>query len=66
MKYDKVHKILGQGSFVLTMSEGQFGKGEHTAFYDLFRLEDDQIVEHWDVIQTIPPKSEWKNSNGKF
>ncbi len=66
MEYDEVHKVLGQGNFVLSMSEGKFGAGDHSAFYDLFRLEDGQIVEHWDVIQTIPPKSEWKNSNGKF
>ncbi|WP_420573434.1 nuclear transport factor 2 family protein [Kordia sp.] len=66
MEYTKLHKVLGQGNFVLTMSEGKFGKGEHTAFYDLFRLENGQIVEHWDVISTIPPKTEWKNENGKF
>ena len=66
MEYDNVHKILGQGNFVLSMSEGKFGENEHSAFYDLFRLENGQIVEHWDVIQPIPPKTEWKNSNGKF
>ncbi len=68
MKYSKVHKILGEGNFVLTMSEGYFGKapGEYVAYYDLFRLESGQIVEHWDVIQTIPNQSEWKNQNGKF
>ncbi len=66
MKYDRLHRVLGQGSFVLTMSEGQFGKGEHSAFYDLFRIEGGKIVEHWDVIETIPPQSEWKNTNGKF
>ncbi len=66
MEYTKTHKILGEGNFVLVMSEGKFGKGEHTAFYDLFRLENGQIVEHWDVIAPIPPKSEWKNNNGKF
>ncbi|MEO0473444.1 MAG: nuclear transport factor 2 family protein [Bacteroidota bacterium] len=66
MEYDKVHKVLGEGNFVLTMSEGKFGKGDHTAFYDLFRLEDGKIVEHWDVISTIPPEAEWKNQNGKF
>lgn len=66
MEFTKVHKVLGQGNFVLAMSEGKFGKGEHTAFYDLFRLENGQIVEHWDVISPIPAKSEWKNSNGKF
>jgi predicted SnoaL-like aldol condensation-catalyzing enzyme/heme-degrading monooxygenase HmoA len=66
MEYTKLHKVLGQGNFVLTMSEGKFGKGELTAFYDLFRIENGQIVEHWDVIAPTPPKAEWKNANGKF
>ncbi len=66
MEYHKLHKVLGRGNFVLAVSEGKFGRGEHSAFYDLFRLEDGLIVEHWDVIETIPPKNEWKNSNGKF
>lgn len=66
MEYTKVHKVLGQGNMVLAMSEGKFGKGDHVAFYDLFRLENGLIVEHWDVIQNIPAKSEWKNQNGKF
>ncbi len=66
MEYDQVHQVLGEGNFVLTMSEGKFGKGDHVAYYDLFRLEDGLIVEHWDVIQPIPTKEEWKNENGKF
>lgn len=66
MEYTKLHKVLGQGNFVLTMSEGKFGKGEPTAFYDLFRLENGLIVEHWDVIEAIPPQFNWKNTNGKF
>ncbi|MEM9526466.1 MAG: nuclear transport factor 2 family protein [Bacteroidota bacterium] len=66
MEYDKVHKVLGEGNFVLTVSEGKFGKGDHVAYYDLFRVEDGLIVEHWDVIQTIPAKEDWKNTNGKF
>ncbi|MFK7776104.1 MAG: nuclear transport factor 2 family protein [Saprospiraceae bacterium] len=65
MEYSKIHKVLGEGNFILTMSEGKLGK-EPTAYYDLFRLENGQIVEHWDVIAPIPPKSEWKNDNGKF
>lgn len=66
MQYDKLHKVLGEGNFVLAMSEGKFGQGEHVAFYDLFRLEAGLIVEHWDIIQPIPAKSESKNQNGKF
>ena len=50
MEYEKNHMILREGNFVLAVSEGKFGKGEQTSFYDLFRLADGQIVEHWDVI----------------
>ncbi|WP_293266235.1 hypothetical protein [Neptunomonas sp.] len=65
MVYTQNHKILGQGNFVLSISEGQF-LNEHVAFYDLFRLEGGKIVEHWDTIETIPAKADWKNENGKF
>ena len=65
MRYTRVHRVLGEGKFVLAMSEGTFG-GKPTSFYDLFRVEDGKIAEHWDTIETIPPKSEWKNANGKF
>ena len=66
LEYDKLHKVLGEGNFVLTVSEGKFGKGDHVAYYDLFRIENDKIVEHWDIIQPIPAKEEWQNANGKF
>lgn len=66
LQYDKLHMVLGEGNFVLTISEGKFGKGDHVAYYDLFRLESGKIVEHWDIIQNIPAKEEWMNSNGKF
>jgi predicted SnoaL-like aldol condensation-catalyzing enzyme len=65
MKYHTIHKVLGEGNFVLVASEGEFA-GNPSAFYDLFRVENGKIVEHWDTIETIPPRSEWKNANGKF
>lgn len=65
MKYSTVHKVLGEGNFVLTVSEGQFA-GKPTSFYDLFRVEGGKLVEHWDTIEAISAKSDWKNSNGKF
>jgi predicted SnoaL-like aldol condensation-catalyzing enzyme len=65
MKYHKVHKVLGEGNFVLVVSEGEFA-GKPSAFYDLFRVANGKIAEHWDTIETIPPRAEWKNANGKF
>jgi predicted SnoaL-like aldol condensation-catalyzing enzyme len=65
MKYNQIHKILGEGNFVLAVSEGSLA-GKHSSFYDLFRVENNKIAEHWDVIKAIIPMSEWKNQNGKF
>ena len=65
MRYNKVHKVLGEGNFVLTVSEGSFAD-KPTSFYDLFRVEEGMIVEHWDVIETLIPANEHKHNNGKF
>ena len=65
VKYERVHKILGEGSFVLVVAEGSFGE-QPTAYYDLFRIENGKIAEHWDILEAIPPRSEWNNPNGKF
>jgi predicted SnoaL-like aldol condensation-catalyzing enzyme len=62
---DRVARILGDGNFVLVMSEGRVGD-KPSAFYDLYRIDNYKIVEHWDTISTIPPQSAWKNQNGKF
>ncbi|MGH1338086.1 MAG: nuclear transport factor 2 family protein [Aureispira sp.] len=68
LQYDQVHHVHAAGNFVLTISEGLFGAGagDHVAYYDLFRVEAGKIVEHWDVIETIPAMADWKNQNGKF
>ncbi len=63
--YAKVHRILAEGNFVLSISEGSLD-GQHCSFYDLFRLTKGRIIEHWDTIEPIPPRTEWKNDNGKF
>ena len=65
MKYDRIHTVLGEGNFVLAVSEGDFGE-DHNSFYDLFRIENGKIAEHWDVVEKIAPKENWKNQNGKF
>ncbi|TCS55621.1 putative SnoaL-like aldol condensation-catalyzing enzyme [Primorskyibacter sedentarius] len=65
MDYTEVHQVIGEGNFVLTLSEGALG-GEPTAFYDLFRVEDGLIVEHWDVIAPMPGPDAPHNEAGKF
>ena len=63
--YDDVHMVLAQGNFALAVSEGTFG-GTPTSYYDLWRVENGKIAEHWDVMETIADQSTWQNQNGKF
>ena len=65
MIYTTVHQVLAQGNYVLAVSEGTFG-GAPTSYYDLWRIENGKIAEHWDVMETIADKSTWQNQNGKF
>lgn len=63
-QYTRIHKVLGEGDFVLTVSEGQWN-GTNNVFYDLLRFENGKAVEHWDVIQPIPAEG-LANENGMF
>ena len=64
-KYDTLHRVLAEGNFALCMCEGA-KNGIHSGIYDLYRLDDLKIVEHWSTIEAIPPRDKWKNDNGKF
>jgi predicted SnoaL-like aldol condensation-catalyzing enzyme len=64
-KVDKVHRVLGEGSSVLVVNEGLFDN-QPTGFYDFYRVVDGKMVEHWDVLETLLPRAQWKNANGKF
>ena len=61
----KTYMVLADGNYALAVSEGTFG-GTHTSYYDLFRVENGKIAEHWDVMETIADKETWANGNGKF
>ena len=65
MIYDNIHQVLAQGNYVLAVSEGTFG-GTPTSYYDLWRIENGKVAEHWDVMETIADKETWQNTNGKF
>ncbi|QUQ63492.1 nuclear transport factor 2 family protein [Kutzneria sp. CA-103260] len=60
--YKTVHRMIADGDLVLLQSEGEFG--EPVAYWDLFRVADGRIVEHWDVIAPIP--AELPHRNGIF
>ena len=57
-------RYVAEGNFVLAMVEAH--TEPPTANYDLFRVQNGKIAEHWDVLSVIPPHNEWKNANGPF
>jgi len=60
----KVDRIVGEGNVILVVNEGLFDN-KPSIFYDFYRVENNMMVEHWDVIEEIPPMDQWKNRNGK-
>ncbi|UQX04699.1 nuclear transport factor 2 family protein [Streptomyces sp. RerS4] len=60
--YKQVHKVVAEGDLVLLQSEGEFGGP--VAYWDLFRVADGKIVEHWDVVAPVP--AELPHTNGLF
>lgn len=54
---------VAEGNFVFVATDAVMG-GEPWAFFDLWRVEEGKIVEHWDVVSPIP--AEMAHGNGKF
>jgi predicted SnoaL-like aldol condensation-catalyzing enzyme len=57
-------RYIADGNFVLCLVEAR--TEPPTANYDLFRVENGRIAEHWDVLSILPPQNRRKNSNGPF
>ena len=63
--HSEIKQVFTDGDYVIlhvksTLLPGDSGQ----AVIDIFKLEDGKIVEHWDVIQSIPQQS--ANHNGMF
>lgn len=63
--HNEIKSCFSEGDFVILHVHNKptadsLGK----AIVDIFRLEDDKVVEHWDVIQEIP--ADPKNDNTMF
>jgi predicted SnoaL-like aldol condensation-catalyzing enzyme len=59
----QVKKLIGEGNFVVAHCEYK-GIGKSSAVFDIFKLEEDKIAEHWSVRQQVPEVM--AHQNGMF
>ena len=55
---------VADGNFVLSLVDARTDPPK--ANFDLFRIANAKIAEHWEVLAPIPPRDQWRNSNGPF
>ncbi|AQS42286.1 MAG: SnoaL-like domain-containing protein [Candidatus Tokpelaia hoelldobleri] len=65
LHYKTIHHTVADGSFVLTHSEGSIGNIRH-AYFELWRVEQDRIVELWDAITPVPEDDQALHRHGIF
>lgn len=62
--YDMLFHLMGDGDFVVTYGKRHAG-GKDRAVFDLYRVAQGKIMEHWMNAEEIGPRETWGNS-GKF
>ena len=63
-QYEMLFNLIGQGDFVVTYGKRHAG-GKDIAVFDLYRVANGKIAEHWMNEEEIGPRENWGNS-GKF
>ncbi|MDV7143599.1 nuclear transport factor 2 family protein [Tropicimonas sp. TH_r6] len=63
-RYEMLFNLIGAGDFVVTYGKRHAG-GKDIAVFDIYRVADGKIAEHWDNAEGILPRDQWGNS-GKF
>lgn len=54
LRYEKVYKIIGRGNFVVSLCAVRSGE-ENLRVFDIFRLDERKIVEHWSITEPLTP-----------
>ena len=59
---DEIRLLLGRGDLIFLAALGTH-QGEPCVYIDLYRVEQDRIVEHWGFFQPVPSTNTRKNNN---
>jgi predicted SnoaL-like aldol condensation-catalyzing enzyme len=68
--YHSRHLIVGSGNFVLQTGQGLFDpldtSSAQAGVWNLYRVENNQIVEHWEIREQLLEKEKHAHNNGKW
>ncbi len=59
---DTIRFVLGEGDLVFIAAEGMH-QSKPCVYIDLYRVEQERLVEHWGFPEMVPPPDERRNSN---
>lgn len=59
--YVTMHHVIAEGNFVMILGEGKLSKVRFSIF-DIYRVENGKIAEHWNVTEKIPSKMRHDNT----
>lgn len=63
----EIVRAVAEGNLVVLHCHQIWPNGEEYAGMDIFGFDEEgRIVEHWDVLQLVPPAERFENSNGMF
>lgn len=62
----EVRRCFEDGDYSIAHADYLLGDWGRMVGFEVHRWENDRIVEHWDVVEDIPPRETWQNQNGKF
>lgn len=65
LHYNRLHRTVAEGQFVLTHSEGSIS-GQRHAYFELWRVENGKIAELWDAITPVPEDNAALHDHGIF
>ena len=60
---EEIKFVFGQGDLVFIAAKGTVGS-EPCVYIDLYRVENEKIVERWGFPEEVPPQTERKNTSG--
>lgn len=60
--HDDIFRIIADGDLAVIQSRATYMPGVAAAIFDIYRIRGGKIVEHWDIVQTVPANSANNNT----